>query len=152
MRPAALLGVALVAAWWCGGPLTPIAHAQRTSDVPAFDVDAAWPKPLPNNWAVGPVSGISADTRDHIWIIHRGDVVKEAGRVPAPPVIEFDPSGNVVQAWGGPGAGYDWPRRYTASRSTMWARAWITGNGEKDTHILAFTAPENFSRQIGRRA
>ncbi|MBC8107206.1 MAG: isoprenylcysteine carboxylmethyltransferase family protein, partial [Anaerolineae bacterium] len=53
----------------------PKARAQRADDVPVFDVDAAWPKPLPNNWAVGPVSGIAADARDHIWIIHRGEAV-----------------------------------------------------------------------------
>ena len=81
----------------------PIADAQSADDMPAFEVDAAWPKPLPNSWAVGPVSGIATDARDHIWIIHRGEAVKQAGGVPAPPVIEFDAAGNVVQTWGGPG-------------------------------------------------
>lgn len=146
MRAAALLAVVLGFA-----PFMPIAHAQRPGDVPAFDVDPAWPRPLPTNWAVGPVSGISADTRDHIWIIHRGDAVKEAGRVPAPPVIEFDPSGNVVQAWGGPGAGYDWPQQvHGITVDDANGRVWITGNGETDTHILAFTRAGTFVRQIGR--
>ena len=51
----------------------PIADAQSADDMPVFEVDAAWPKPLPNKWAVGPVSGIATDARDHIWIIHRGE-------------------------------------------------------------------------------
>src|SRR5262245_36671902 len=88
-----------------------VSAQQQPADIPAFQVDPAWPKSLPNNWAVGPVSGLSTDSRDHIWLIHRGEAVKQPGRGPAPPVIEFDPAGNVVQAWGGPGAGYDWPQQ-----------------------------------------
>ena len=29
--------------------------------------------------------------------------------LPAPPVLEFDPAGNLVSRWGGPGQGYEWP-------------------------------------------
>ncbi len=29
--------------------------------------------------------------------------------MPAPPVIEFDRDGTVIQSWGGPGEGYEWP-------------------------------------------
>ena len=36
-------------------------------DVPTFAVDASWPKPLPNNWIMGQVGGISADAQGHIW-------------------------------------------------------------------------------------
>jgi DNA-binding beta-propeller fold protein YncE len=129
----------------------PIVSAQRADDIPVLQVDAAWPKPLPHKWAVGPVSGISADARDHIWIIHRGEAVKEAGRVPAPPVIEFDAAGNVVQAWGGPGAGYEWPQQvHGITVDDANGRVWISGNGERDTHILAFTRAGTFLRQIGR--
>jgi DNA-binding beta-propeller fold protein YncE len=144
-------GLVLAALSSPGGPLMPIADAQQASDIPFFEVDAAWPKPLPNNWAVGPVSGIDADARDHIWIIHRREGVKEAGRVPAPPVIEFDAAGNVVQTWGGPGAGYEWPQQvHGITVDDANGRVWITGNGEKDTHILAFTRAGKFLRQIGR--
>src|SRR5687767_583559 len=90
-----------IALTWFVTHAMPTALAQLATDVPVFEVDPAWPKPLPNNWAVGAVSGIAADTRDHIWIIHRREVVKEPGRVPAPPVIEFDAAGTVVQTWGG---------------------------------------------------
>ena len=77
-----------------------------------------WPKPLPNNWAVGPVSGITTDAGDHIWIIHRGEAVKQAGATPAPPVIEFDAAGNVVQAWGGAAPATTGISRFMASPST----------------------------------
>ncbi|MFH1764140.1 MAG: hypothetical protein ABIF09_08115, partial [Gemmatimonadota bacterium] len=85
-----------------------------TAGVPAFEVDPSWPKPLPNNWILGQVAGVAVDSRDHVWIIHRPGRLtpQEIGAaltpptaeccVPAPPVIEFDREGNVVQAWGGP--------------------------------------------------
>src|SRR5438046_3317256 len=97
--------------------LAAAAIAQRSGSraVPKFEVDPFWPKPLPNNWALGQVGGVAIDERDHVWIIHRPDSLtpneKNAATnppiakccVPAPPIIEFDPDGNGVQAWGGPG-------------------------------------------------
>jgi DNA-binding beta-propeller fold protein YncE len=138
--------LALLAAVSC---LIPSAAAQ-SPDIPVFEVDASWPKPLPNNWAVGPVSGIATDQRDHIWIIHRGEAVKQAGRVPAPPVIEFDLAGNIVQTWGGPATGFDWPQQVHGITVDTNDRVWISGNGEADTHILVFTRTAKFLRQIGR--
>src|SRR6185436_7393807 len=38
---------------------------------PRFEVDPLWPKPLPNHWLLGSTIGVNADSRDHIWIIHR---------------------------------------------------------------------------------
>src|ERR1043166_1348788 len=87
---------------------------------PKFVVDPFWPKPLPNNWILGQVSGVAVDAQDHVWIIQRPNslTADEKGAtltpprskccVPAPPVIEFDVDGNVVQGWGGPGSGYEW--------------------------------------------
>ena len=43
----------------------------RAGDIPKFEVDAAWPKPLPNNWILGQVGGITTDKDGHIWVIHR---------------------------------------------------------------------------------
>ena len=80
-----------------------------------------WPKPLPNGWYIGQAIGVWVDQQDHVWIIHRprslSDDEKGASLNPprskcciaAPPVLEFDQDGNVVQAWGGPGQGYEWP-------------------------------------------
>ena len=149
-RRAIVMGAALIAMTCLARALMPIAAAQTPEAVPVFEVDAAWPKPLPNKWAVGPVSGITTDARDHIWIIHRGEAVKQAGVTPAPPVIEFDAAGNVVQTWGGAGAGYDWPQQVHGITVDGKDRVWISGNGERDTHILVFTRQGKFLRQIGR--
>ncbi len=37
--------------------------AAKIGGVPQFQVDALWPKPLPNNWILGQVSGIRVDRR-----------------------------------------------------------------------------------------
>src|ERR1700726_1380477 len=36
-----------------------------------FEPDPYWPKPLPNNWMLGQVSGIYVDSHDHIWVTSR---------------------------------------------------------------------------------
>ena len=95
--------------------------ASAQQRVPQLQVDAFWPKPLPNNWLLGQVSGVAVDSRDHVWIVQRPASLSErelgAAQNPplgnccvaAPPVLVFDPSGNLVRAWGGPGEGYEWP-------------------------------------------
>ena len=58
------------------------AQSRATVQAPMYQVDPFWPKPLPNNWVLGSVVGLSVDSRDHIWITHRGNVApKEAGMV-----------------------------------------------------------------------
>ncbi|MFY9558422.1 MAG: hypothetical protein WAV47_27310 [Blastocatellia bacterium] len=97
--------------------------AQRASaQAPRFEVDPLWPKPLPNHWVLGSVTGVAVDGQDHIWIVHRGaDSLgnNEKGAilnpptgccVPAPQVLEFDSAGNLISHWGGPGQGFDWPQ------------------------------------------
>ena len=77
--------------------------------VPRFEVDPSWPM-LPNDWVLGSVASVDVASRDHVWIYHRPRSVDEAQQEDAAPaVIEFDLEGDFVQAWGGPGEGYDWP-------------------------------------------
>src|SRR4051794_8101408 len=78
---------------------------------PQFQVEASWPKPLPNNWILGQVSGIATDKYDHVWIVHRPLSLNArelaAAQSPpeakcciaAPPVLEFDVSGNLLRHW-----------------------------------------------------
>ena len=73
---------------------------------PRFEVDPLWPKPLPNHWVLGSTIGVSVDSRDHVYIIHRHQSLNleteaSAGKntpagtccMAAPPVIEFDAAG-----------------------------------------------------------
>jgi len=144
----------------------------RLLDAPAFEVDPYWPKPLPNHWVLGNVIGVGVDARDHVFIVHRADTfdsLTEIGAVanpklseccvPAPPVIEFDPAGNVVNAWGGPKAGapYVWPSSNHGISVDNKGNVWIGGNGGgiasinqgPDSHILKFTHDGKFLAQYG---
>ena len=38
---------------------------------PEYQVDASWPKSLPNHWIIGQVGGIAVDGQDNVWIIQR---------------------------------------------------------------------------------
>src|SRR5580765_2415132 len=73
---------------------------------PRYEAVVNWPKPLPERWVLGGLGGNCVDAKDHVLILNRQDVQDgdmNAGRM-APPIIEFDPEGNLVQAWGDPRA------------------------------------------------
>ena len=127
------------------------------SDIPQFRVDPFWARELPNNWMLGQVSGVAVDDQDHVWIVHRPRTLDARQRgeegmccVPAPPVIELDPDGNVVRSWGGPGDGFEWPENEHGIHVDTQGNVWIGGNGPGDAHVLKFTGDGEFLLQIGR--
>jgi hypothetical protein len=63
------LSVGITAVLLIGTPGLP--RTAEASEIPAFTVDPSWPKPLPNDWILGQVGGITVDSEGHIWIIHR---------------------------------------------------------------------------------
>ena len=139
------------------------AEAQGSGvQAPMFEVDALWPKPMPNGWLLGMTIGVWVDDQDHVWIIHRGSATlhnneKGAELNPpiaaccsaAPPVLVFDPAGNLVRSWGGPGQGYEWPQSNHGVHVDYKGNVWIGGNGEKDAHLLKFTKDGKFLMQVG---
>jgi len=131
--------------------------------VPRFEVDPGWPKPLPLNWVLGQTPNAFVDSQDHIWIVNRPGSLEQgdigASLTPptsvcciaAPPVIEFDTAGNVLQSWGGPGAGYEWPEGEHGIFVDYKGNVWIAGNGKTDRQVLKFTNNGKFLLQIGRK-
>ncbi len=142
-------------------PLLDETQQPAGEEVPIFQADPSWPKQLPNNWIVGVVSGIAVDGRDHIWILQRpgsleGTEILAASDppaseccVPAPPVLEIDADGNVVQGWGGPSTEYDWPEREHGIWVDDEDNVWLTGDDETGGHVLKFTRDGEFLLQIG---
>jgi hypothetical protein len=139
-----------------------VAAAGDSVQAPRFEVDPMWPKPLPKHWLLGNVIGVGVDFQDHVWIVHRSAATLDRKEIyaaadpplaecciGAPPVIEFDQQGNVVHAWGGPGAGFEWPESNHGIVIDSKGIVWIGGNGANDGHILKFTREGVFVRQFG---
>jgi DNA-binding beta-propeller fold protein YncE len=131
---------------------------------PKFEVDAAWPKTLPNNWILGQSAGVAVDAQDNVWIIQRPKTVTDDEKaasftpprtkccVPAPPVMQFSSDGTLLQAWGGPGQGYDWFENEHGIHIDHKGFVWVGGNGNNDGQILKFTKEGKFVLQIGKQA
>ena len=130
---------------------------------PMFEVDPLWPKPLPNHWVMGSTIGVSVDSQDHVWVIHREASLNERTEIaaladppvseccfPAPPVLEFDQAGNLVGHWGGPGEGFDWPQSNHGITVDHMDNVWIGANGGEDSHLLKFSRDGTFLLQVGR--
>jgi len=160
-RRVATLAVA-AAAWTLIFTAPPLA---QTGDLeaPRFEVDPSWPKqPFPDAWIMGGGMGVDVDAQDHIWVSHlatdltmfetaaAADPPRAICCRPAPPIIEFDQEGNVVQAWGGPGDGYEWPRSVHGLTVDPEGNIWVGGNVQPDAHLLKFAPDGRFLLQIGR--
>src|SRR5262245_21832658 len=148
------------------GLLEKRAEAQAKSgdkvQVPRFEVDPTFPKPLPNGWYQGMSIGVAVDANDHIWIVHRPDTVNanEAAAdantgdccSKAPPILEFDQQGNLLRHWGGSdGPGYQWPASNHGIAIDHKGNVWIGGNGGGDGLILKFTQDGKFLAQYGKK-
>ena len=98
-----------------------VVPAMRAQNVPIYQVDPSWPKPLPNHWLMQGVPVMVTDKDDHIWVFNRPRDINpdESGAatkpprtdccVAAPAVLEFDTEGNLLKGWGGPDYVHGWP-------------------------------------------
>jgi sugar lactone lactonase YvrE len=142
----------------------PTIAASNDVMAPAFLVDPLWPKPLPNHWITGNTIGVDVDDRDHIFTVHRNTENMFGGRTeiglalgvaecctPAPPILEYDIEGNLINAWGGPveGAPYQWPESNHGIEVAANGNVWIGGNGGPDSHVLVFTRDGEYIRTVG---
>ena len=130
--------------------------------VPQFEPDPLHFELLPNLWVAGQASGLAIDSDDNVWVFHRPRSVPlgEQGAaldpptsdccIPAPSVLQYDADGQFVQAWGGPGEGYEWFENEHAIWVDSQDNVWLGGNGEGDSHILKFSSSGEFLMQIGR--
>src|SRR5215510_3767994 len=100
-----LTGLAIV--FFCA-----VLAAQTLPTAPKFKFDPDWPKPLPNKWKLGGVTGLAVDKDDNVWVLDRPndltDIELEAEIgvadccVRPPSMIHFDKQGNVIGSFDAP--------------------------------------------------
>ena len=155
-------GLAIAAA----ATLIAVNHASTAAQstrigVPQFEPDPLWSEALPNKWVTGQVGGLAVDRHDNLWVFHRPATIPDGEKaaalnppqaeccIPAPAVLEFNSSGKLLQAWGAPGAGYEWPASQHGIFVDDQDNVWLSGSGRDDNQILKFSASGKFLMQIG---
>ena len=143
-------------------PAAYVATRAEAQTPPQYKVEPFWPQPLPDTWILGQVAGIAVDNEDNVWIVHRPaslvDDEKGAQKDPPatrcckapPPVLQFSPDGKLMRRWGGPGAGFEWPKNEHGIHVDKEGNVWVAGNGKDDHQILRFTPDGKFLQQVGK--
>src|SRR3712207_2220143 len=115
---------------------------------PRFEIDPAWPKPLPEGWINGQLPCVCVDNDDNIICTNRGDITKEEEEtcIRAPAVLIFNQAGDLIDSWG------DWdllPRTVHSCCVDADNNIWITANG--DGMIQKYTHNGKLLLQIGTK-
>jgi len=91
-----------------------VALTAQEPTAPKFKLDPDWPKPLPNKWKLGGVTGLAVDKDDNVWVLNRPndltDIELEAELTPPladccvrpPAMIHIDKNGNVIGSFDAP--------------------------------------------------
>ena len=148
----------------CGRTHEAVVQAQAVDEngAPLFRVDPFWPKRLPNKWSMQQVVDLYVDGDDHVWIINRSvdarpDELGAQGGAPrtdccvrGPEIIEFDPDGNVVNSWGGPGYHPGWPGRLQTIGVDRQKNVYVSGTTPGDS-VIKFSRDGKFLWDFGHR-
>jgi len=137
--------------------------------VPTYQVDASWPKPLPNKWVVGSVAGVAVDSKDNVYMIHRPK--SQAGAQNTPSVLKFDPAGNLVDSWGSRETIPEWGTQehgiYVDQQDNVWVDfggglpfkpkepaeqgpEWVRDGWYGNAHVLKLSAGGKVLLEIGK--
>ena len=93
--------------------LSAVLGAQQQAS-PKYKFDPDWPKPLPNNWKMGGVTGLAVDKDDNVWVLDRPhdlrDMELHAELTPPtadccarpPSMIHIDKKGDVIGSFDPP--------------------------------------------------
>ena len=141
VKAARTLAVAFALALVAGGPL----HAQTA---PKFEVDPTWPKPLPEGWITGQLGGVCVDARDNVIVVNRRDITAEEAEtsINAPPIIIFNPAGDVIGAFGDPDVV---PKSIHGCFVDTADNIWVGGNS--DAMVQKYSRDGKLLLQIGSK-
>ena len=156
----AAVGISATGFWPLGAGAQAQPAAKSARPMPAFELQPDFLK-IPAGMKLGAVSDIEIDSHDNAWLMTRPRTLKgDDKNHAAPPVVVFDPQGNYIKGWGGPGPGYEWPEREHSVYVDNKGFVWITGNYCKGTNtpylnpvdddqLLKFTQDGKFVMQLG---
>ena len=138
-------GVGVAAPGGAGLSVGVEAQGQRS---PQYLFDPAWPRPLPNKWKIGGITGLAVDKDDNVWVLNRPNDLTEielhAERTPPladccvrpPSMIHFNRQGDVIGSFDAPQGhgmdvdskgfvyiGQDTVRKYDPATGTVVAQA-----------------------------
>ena len=100
-----------------------------------YVMDPDWPKPLPENIEWGQVPNVTIDHEGFIYAFHRSE----------PPVLKFDPEGNLVDTWGS-----EWINRPHGFRVTPDGNVWATDyHRQLGNTISLFDTEGNLLKRLG---
>jgi hypothetical protein len=148
--------------WTSALCLLALATIPAAAKDPVYKYDPTWPKQLPNNWTIEPITGMFVDSDDHIWVLQRPRDLDRTENfaalnpptaeccVQAPAVLEFDVEGNLLKSWGGPGHAPGWPSSEHTIFVDKQTNVWLGGAGAGDT-LLKFTSDGKFLSDFGHR-
>ena len=86
----------------------------QAQTAPTFHMDPSWPKPLPNNWKMGGITGLAVDSNDNVWVLNRPNALADMDLlaeltppisqccVRPPSMIHIDKSGSVIGSFDAP--------------------------------------------------
>ncbi len=141
-------------------PFPLIENEASAQEIPRFELDTNWPQiPLGDNWLTGGIGGMCVDSRDHVYLLNRQNVVADDldGARLAPPIVELDNAGKVVGGWGEPelqgGRLHDC---HVDAQQNMWVVDAATGHIQKyspsgDELLLQIGASGTFDSSDGTR-
>lgn len=54
-----------------------VAVGAQTLTAPKYKFDPTWPKPMPNKWKIGGVTGLAVDKDDNVWVLDRPNNLRD---------------------------------------------------------------------------
>jgi hypothetical protein len=132
-----------------------VALGAQTPSAPRYLYDPGWPKPLPNNWKIGGVTGLAVvPGADTVWAYNRPndltyiELEKETGIADCctlpPSMIHFDKEGNVIGSFAAPqGHGMDVDSKGFAYLGQNTVRKYDTRSGKMVAEIPHTPETEN---------
>jgi len=91
-----------------------VALGAQTQTAPKYKFDPDWPKPLPNKWKMGGVTGLAVDKDDNVWVLDRPHDLRDMelrAELPnpttdcctlPPSMIHIDKNGDVIGSFDAP--------------------------------------------------